>query len=520
MKFKNLLYLVFLITISIPLTAQKNRPVAISNQSIDFTEFSNKSFVLKPNAKINLSFELKNESNKEEIKYLKINNLERIILFEIIENAPRPIGMAGSRIKFKERSVLSDHTVIKLRLKAHEFKSLVMEFENLSDEKRIFDLQLLDLADYQQLSEKKENSFYEKHWKLFFFGVLILAICLTVFQYLVLPEKSLIYYFLYIFFTAIRSSAASETFVLELYLPWLNHLGYHSLYSQVFTYAAFIFYTLFVREFTGFPSKKPHLDWAFKFQIGFLVFFIVFDLVFPIQKYDNPTLLQIFRALETIGMAISIYTFVLITRVYDSLNKYVIQGAFALIIIAMLGQEILKRSFHESQDQELQKMLLAILWSVAYLVEILFFSMALIKRQRMLLKAIETERNISNEVQNENLSYQQAEKILPDLGFKLSTNRGVLVFKQADIIRLEASGNYTIFYFHNQKPTLGSYTLSDFESRLNPAYFLRVHKSHLVNLDYVTKYTKGDGGVLTLHDGTEIPVSRSRKEEVFKRLNL
>jgi two-component system LytT family response regulator len=103
--------------------------------------------------------------------------------------------------------------------------------------------------------------------------------------------------------------------------------------------------------------------------------------------------------------------------------------------------------------------------------------------------------------------------------FSLATNKGILVFRQADIVRLEASGSYTIFSIQNQNPVLASYTLSDFEKKLNPAKFIRVHKSHIVNLDYIVKYTKGDGGVLTLSTGTEIPVSRSRKEELLEKLH-
>jgi two-component system LytT family response regulator len=60
--------------------------------------------------------------------------------------------------------------------------------------------------------------------------------------------------------------------------------------------------------------------------------------------------------------------------------------------------------------------------------------------------------------------------------------------------------------------------MSDFEDKLNSNKFLRVHKSHIVNLQYIGKYTRGDGGSLTLHDGSEIPVSRSRKEDLIKIL--
>jgi DNA-binding LytR/AlgR family response regulator len=84
---------------------------------------------------------------------------------------------------------------------------------------------------------------------------------------------------------------------------------------------------------------------------------------------------------------------------------------------------------------------------------------------------------------------------------------------------VEASGNYTVFYVNNQKQVMASNTMAEFEDKLNADRFIRVHKSHIVNLRFVVKYTRGDGGTLSLEDGSEIPVSRSRKEELLKKLH-
>jgi len=48
--------------------------------------------------------------------------------------------------------------------------------------------------------------------------------------------------------------------------------------------------------------------------------------------------------------------------------------------------------------------------------------------------------------------------------------------------------------------------------------FLRVHHSYLINLNEIEKYIKGDGGYLIMSDGTNIDVSRSRKEMLIKKL--
>jgi two-component system LytT family response regulator len=48
--------------------------------------------------------------------------------------------------------------------------------------------------------------------------------------------------------------------------------------------------------------------------------------------------------------------------------------------------------------------------------------------------------------------------------------------------------------------------------------FLRVHHSHLINLNEIEKYIKGDGGYLIMSEGSNIDVSRSRKELLLKKL--
>jgi two-component system LytT family response regulator len=47
-----------------------------------------------------------------------------------------------------------------------------------------------------------------------------------------------------------------------------------------------------------------------------------------------------------------------------------------------------------------------------------------------------------------------------------------------------------------------------------------VHQSHLINLNYVERYDKHDGGSVILKDGTAIPLSPAKKEQFFKSLDL
>ena len=65
---------------------------------------------------------------------------------------------------------------------------------------------------------------------------------------------------------------------------------------------------------------------------------------------------------------------------------------------------------------------------------------------------------------------------------------------------------------------LVSRTLKETEDMLADHAFLRVHNSHIVNLNAITKYVKGEGGYLVMEDGSTVDVSRSRKELLMEKL--
>ncbi len=86
------------------------------------------------------------------------------------------------------------------------------------------------------------------------------------------------------------------------------------------------------------------------------------------------------------------------------------------------------------------------------------------------------------------------------------------------IVRCQGEGNYTHIYFEGNKNLLVAKTLVEFEDLLLDHGFVRVHKTHLVNLRHVVAYFKTDGGVLQLTNGDKIAVSRRRKESLLKQL--
>lgn len=103
-----------------------------------------------------------------------------------------------------------------------------------------------------------------------------------------------------------------------------------------------------------------------------------------------------------------------------------------------------------------------------------------------------------------------------ELQLVVSSKQGEHRFAVADIVRCEADSNYTHIYLTNQKKYLASKTLSDVEHMLSEAKFIRVHKSHLVNMSHVANLSHQIE--LTMKDNSRVPVSRRRVAEVRKLL--
>lgn len=100
----------------------------------------------------------------------------------------------------------------------------------------------------------------------------------------------------------------------------------------------------------------------------------------------------------------------------------------------------------------------------------------------------------------------------------LPTLNGYLFVQIKDILRCESDNTYTTFFTADKRKILVSRTLKDVEQMLEEYRFFRVHNSHLINLDYVAEYFKGEGGQVKLTDGAVIDVSRRRKEEFLNLL--
>ncbi len=100
----------------------------------------------------------------------------------------------------------------------------------------------------------------------------------------------------------------------------------------------------------------------------------------------------------------------------------------------------------------------------------------------------------------------------------LTSVNGIEFVKIDSIIRCEADSNYTIFYLTGNEKVMVSKSLKEFEDILSAKGFFRIHKSAIINLSFLKKYIKGEGGTVILEDGSELQVSRRRKEDFLKAI--
>jgi two-component system LytT family response regulator len=100
----------------------------------------------------------------------------------------------------------------------------------------------------------------------------------------------------------------------------------------------------------------------------------------------------------------------------------------------------------------------------------------------------------------------------------IPTIEGLHMIQVESVISCSADSNYTILNLKNKQKIIASRTLKEIEEMLEDFSFARIHHSFLINLNEVEKYIRGEGGYVLMSDGSNVDVSRSRKEYLLKKL--
>jgi two-component system, LytTR family, response regulator len=141
-----------------------------------------------------------------------------------------------------------------------------------------------------------------------------------------------------------------------------------------------------------------------------------------------------------------------------------------------------------------------------------------------LIKAVETAKRKIESKQSQDYQHHLSillEKLsITSKKVAIPSSDGVMLVASDEISHLASDSNYTNVYLKTGKKMMISKTLKSMEEQLKHLHFIRVHSAHLVNVNEIDRYIRGDGGHVILKDNTSIPVSRSHKQDLLNFLGL
>lgn len=86
------------------------------------------------------------------------------------------------------------------------------------------------------------------------------------------------------------------------------------------------------------------------------------------------------------------------------------------------------------------------------------------------------------------------------------------------IVHITGENNYSVFHLVGGTKVVVTKTLKDYEEALTGYNFFRIHKSHIINIDYMVKLNKNNAFSVIMSDGTEIEISTRRKADFLYML--
>ena len=377
--------------------------------------------------------------------------------------------------------------------------------------------------------------YYETMINAFVIGVMALIALFSFFMYVSLRDRMFLLYALHVLFSAL-TLLTFEGYLFDLLwqdMPYMNN-GINSSLIRLITLLTSIAFSV---TFLNIREVRPQIAKVYT-GVGILAAAVVFAKIIGIQQAEmvfNVVVLVTFLSFLVVGMWLyrrgfrparfyllgwGIYIFEILLLVLTLFNVISFNHTFTyygyqigavcqatLLTFAVMDRiNTLRESIHEAQGLALK-----------HLEE----NERLIARQNELLEKqlVKSEPAPSDDLQQLlKVIREERERIKK---IPIPTMEGVLLFATNDIVRIEAMGSYATVHFTNRKEMIASRSLAEFEQLLvDQDFFFKVHKSHLVNLNYITKYKRGDGGTLVMTDGSEVDVARRVKPDFLKKMGL
>ena len=100
----------------------------------------------------------------------------------------------------------------------------------------------------------------------------------------------------------------------------------------------------------------------------------------------------------------------------------------------------------------------------------------------------------------------------------ISTETGIEFVKFNSIVYLEAQNNYTKINLLDGSSIIASKTLKSFDELLPRELFFRIHKSYLINMNFVKRFFKIDDFLVELTTGEKLPISYRKKNDFISAI--
>lgn len=101
----------------------------------------------------------------------------------------------------------------------------------------------------------------------------------------------------------------------------------------------------------------------------------------------------------------------------------------------------------------------------------------------------------------------------------IPTSKGSEFIDIREITRIEADRSYSMIYLLNGRRLMVSRCLNEYDTLLNDRNFFRIHNSHLINMEHVKIYVRGDGGYIEMNDTSVVPIARQRKDSFLEAMH-
>ncbi|QDK81616.1 histidine kinase [Spirosoma sp. KCTC 42546] len=369
----------------------------------------------------------------------------------------------------------------------------------------------------------------------FVVGVMALIALFSFFMFVSLHDRTYLLYTLHVIFSAL-TLLTFEGYLFDLLwrdMPYMNN-GINSSLIRLFTLLTSIAFSV---SFLNISAVHPHINRAYQ-GVSILAIGVVLAKIMGIQSAEmafNVIVLVTFLSFLATG-------FWLYRRGFRPARFYLLGWGIYIVEVLLLVLTLFNIiSFDHTvtyYGYQIGAVCQVTLLTFALIDRINLLRNSISQAQELALKRLDENQQL---VERHNLVLEnQLQQTQPTASDELQqvlkmireerervrkipipTLESVLLFTSDDIIRIEAMGSYTTVHFINRKELVASRSMAEFEQVLiDHDHFFKVHKSHLVNLNYITKYRRGDGGTLMMTDGSEVDVARRVKPEFLKKMGL